>query len=588
MLNKILVNDIETLRVLKVGEEKLLVIDCLKMTMPKWISKEEAKALRESDDEDLSRDLPKLTDIVGERLKEMHKRFASISRIVPRIEDEIEKAYEIKQAAAQYKTSEQTIRHRLCRYLVYQDIACLAPKPKKRRNLNADEQNFRWALNKFYYNSRKLSLRQAFKYLVKEKYTDVDGKIVDTCPKFHRFKYYYLKHKCESNVIISRLGRGEYDRNYRPLLGESVRDFCPSIGYGMVDSTICDIYLVNDSGEIIGRPIMTACIDAYSTLCLGYSLTWEGGIKSLRKLMNCIVSDKVNLCKRFGLDIKKEDWNCDKMPHKLITDLGKEYASEAFSQITDLGIELINLKPYRPELKSVVERFFGLIQSSFRKELIDKGVVLKDFGDRGATDYRKNACLTLEQFEKIVLLCIMHYNCKRIIELPSNRKDIKPHAIDLWNSSLSKFKDTLIKVDENILRLTLLPRTEAVFKRNGLIVNRLRYKAYGFTNDYLRGSKDIVAFDPDDAGKVWLIRDGNYIEFEVIDSNFESKSLAEAKATLLVSNNEEDKKEELESEIKLANDINLIGRSGSKGTAKIRNLRKNRSKEINRGRYKNE
>ena len=73
------------------------------------------------------------------------------------------------------------------------------------------------------------------------------------------------------------MGRGEYERNYRPLLGEGVREFCPSIGYGMVDSTTCDIYLVDDNGELLGRPIMTACVDAYSSMCLGYSIGFEGG-----------------------------------------------------------------------------------------------------------------------------------------------------------------------------------------------------------------------------------------------------------------------------------------------------------------------
>ena len=573
-------------RVLKTVDEKLLVIDCIKRTMPKWLSRQEVIHLEEVNNEDIDFNLPKVSELNEDQLREMHKRFASISRILPKIGDEIERLYEIKQAAFEYKISEQTIRHRLCRYLACQDIVCLAPEPKRTRKLSIDEQNFRWALNKFYYNSRKLSLKQAFKYLVKEKYTDNSGKIVDMCPKFHRFKYYYLKHKCESNVIISRLGRGEYDRNYRPLLGEGIRDYCPSIGYGMIDSTICDIYLINDDGELIGRPIMTACIDAYSSLCLGYSLSWEGGTSSLKKLMKNIVSDKVELCKGFGIVIKKDDWVSDMMPHKLISDLGKEYTSETFSQITELGIELVNLKPYRPELKSAVERFFGLIQNLFKKELINKGVVLKDFGDRGTIDYRKNACLTLEQFEKVILLCILHYNCKRIIELPNDKKNIRPHAIDLWNSCLSDFGDTLIQANEERIRLTLLPRTEAAFKRNGLIVNKLRYKAFGFTNDYLKGGRGTVAYDPNNIGKVWLIRDSEFIEFDIIDDGLENKTMAEAEEILANSHKEDDEKEELESEIKLSNDISLIGMNGSKEKVKIKNIRRNRIKEIDRSSYK--
>ena len=52
----------------------------------------------------------------------------------------------------------------------------------------------------------------------------------------------------------------------------------------MLDATVCDIYLVDNSGNLVGRPILTTCIDAYSSLCCGYALTWEGGIYSLKKL----------------------------------------------------------------------------------------------------------------------------------------------------------------------------------------------------------------------------------------------------------------------------------------------------------------
>ena len=91
----------------------------------------------------------------------------------------------------------------------------------------------------------------------------------------------------------------------------------------------------------------------------------------------------------------------------------------------------------------------------------------------------------MEQFEKILLLCVIHYNCRRLIDLPRD-VDCKPYANVLWNKNSIEHKDNLIKVNKEILRLALLPRTEGRFKRNGLIVNKLRYKAFGFTNDYLK------------------------------------------------------------------------------------------------------
>ena len=45
----------------------------------------------------------------------------------------------------------------------------------------------------------------------------------------------------------------------------------------MADSTVIDLYVVsNDRGRVAGRPVLTALLDGYSYLCLGYSFGWEG------------------------------------------------------------------------------------------------------------------------------------------------------------------------------------------------------------------------------------------------------------------------------------------------------------------------
>lgn len=96
----------------------------------------------------------------------------------------------------------------------------------------------------------------------------------------------------------------------------------------MLDATICDIYLVDDAGNLVGRPVFTTCIDAYSSLCCGYSLTWEGGMYSLRNLMINVVTDKVEWCKKHGIIIDKNEWNNSQLPGVLVTDMGSEYKSE--------------------------------------------------------------------------------------------------------------------------------------------------------------------------------------------------------------------------------------------------------------------
>ena len=132
---------------------------------------------------------------------------------------------------------------------------------------------------------------------------------------------------------------------------------------------------------------MTACIDAYSGLCCGYVLSWSGGVYSLRGLMLNVIADKATWCKQFGISINAEDWSCDKLPAMLVTDMGSEYKSENFEQIAELGVKVINLPSYRPELKGMVEKFFDVIQSNYKKHLKSKGVIESDYQERGAHDY---------------------------------------------------------------------------------------------------------------------------------------------------------------------------------------------------------
>lgn len=322
----------------------------------------------------------------------------------------------IKNISEEMYVSKQTIRHYLCLYLVYQDISVLAPKQKKEKELSKDEKNMRWALNKFFYTRNKNSLQTAYTLMLKQKYCDANGELLPEYPTFNQFKYFYRKTKSMQTYYISRDRLKSYQRNNRPLTGDGVQQFAPNVGVGMLDATICDIYLVDDAGNLVGRPVLTTCIDAYSSLCCGYSLTWEGGMYSLRNLMINVVIDKVEWCEKHGIIINKSEWNNSQLPGVLVTDMGSEYKSENFEQLVELGVTITNLPPYRPELKGSVEKFFDLVQGYYKRHLKGKGVINPDFRERGSHDYRKDACLTIRDFERVILRCIIFYNSKHIIE----------------------------------------------------------------------------------------------------------------------------------------------------------------------------
>lgn len=575
-------------RVLDYKNSEMLVINCIKKQMPYWTEVESIfnyKVITEEELYDITDTYFSELKIPSKEHKYAQERFSLISNIIPLIGDKKKRAQMIRIISEAKSCSKQTIKNILCQYLIYQDIAALAPAKKTEKKLSQNEKNMRWALNKFFYTKNKNSLSTAYKMMLKEKYTDENNQLLPH-PSIHQFRYFYRKTKKLQTYYISRNGIKDYQKNHRPLLGEGVRSIANNIGTAMLDSTTCDIYLINDRGEIVGRPIMTACIDVYSGMCCGYSLGWEGGMYSLRSLMVNVVENKKEYCKKFGIEISEEDWNCNQLPTTLITDKGSEYASENFEQLTDIGVSIINLPAYRPELKGPVEKFFDIIQKLYKPQLLGKGIIETDFQERGARDYRKDACLTLKQFEKIILHCIIYYNTKRVIKNFPFSDDmiekVNPYANEIWNYKRTINDANLISVSPQNLLLCLLPRTKGEFKRNGLKVNNLRYKHNIYTEMYLKGGEVSVAYNPEDVSHVWLIEEnGVYIKFDLIDSRFSGQDLFSVEQYIKSSKKViQDKVEEnLQAQVLLSKDIEVIISETNRLQPNLKNIRKTRGKE---------
>ena len=534
--NQLLRHDDRIMRVLAI-DTGVLTIDCLKRTMPQWMPASELRDWEPCDESALpSPETPicNLEDLTAEQRKVMHERYSLIAAVIPFIGNSTKRSAMIAQMAELNGVSKQTIRKYLCLYLTYQRMEVLAPpSQQKQRELTPDEKNFRWALNKFYYTQRKHSLPTAYNLMLKEKYADAAGKLFPDYPPFHRFKYYYQRHRSIQTELISREGKTNYQRNGRVLLG-SIQDFAPSVGTAMLDSTICDVYLVNEANQLVGRPVLTLAVDAYSSLICGYHLSWEGGVYSLQQLMHNVVTDKVAWCRKFGITISPEEWPCSgQLPGVLVSDRGREYIGSNFEQITELGVRMVNLPPYRPELKGIVEHAFELIQNLYKPHL--RGVIRPDFQERGGRDYRRESgMISIETLEVILLRCILYYNNSRLLGeqvLTKNmiESGVEPTANAVWRWSCAQPGANLISVDAGELKRTLLPRTEGKFTRRGLVVHKQRYRHCEgkFTERYLNGGKATVAYDPDDISCVYLVESGLYTRFELILKVYDNLSLDE-------------------------------------------------------------
>lgn len=200
---KLMKSNDRIIRILQEKEEKLLAIDCIKRTMPKWIDKSELQEYAECEEIELYEvtGVPMNRELSGDEQMVARERFTLIASVLPVIGDEKKRSERIGQMAE--NVSKQTIRKYLCLYLIYQDIYILAPTEKKQKELTPDEKHIRWALNKYFYNAKKNTLKTAYTLMLKEKYCDKNGKLLEEYPTYHQFRYFYRKHRKMANYYIS-------------------------------------------------------------------------------------------------------------------------------------------------------------------------------------------------------------------------------------------------------------------------------------------------------------------------------------------------------------------------------------------------
>ena len=266
------------LRVVSISENDVMVIDCIKKSMPKWcgIKELEGYEVEQEDEAEMEQENEADIELSPPALKKAYDRYNMISSILPYIGNIQVRTQLIHMTAEQYGISEQTVRKYICDYLAANHVSALAPQKREQKALNADQKNMRKIMNMYFFSTKKRSLKNCFNLMLEKYYCDETGQLLPEHPSIYQFRYFFRKYNQKSKEYISRNGLSFYQRNLRPLIGDGVQGFAGTIGMGMLDSTVADIYVCNSTGETVtGRPKLTFCVDAFSGVICGYSLSWE-------------------------------------------------------------------------------------------------------------------------------------------------------------------------------------------------------------------------------------------------------------------------------------------------------------------------
>jgi hypothetical protein len=399
-------------------------------------------------------------------------------------------------------------------------------KPLKHKDL----LNIKIAIKRYYNKNSIRTLTDVYKQMCSDFYTDkITNKLFSTYPTYRQFYYYALKFRNE----VTRIGEKAYALNRRALTGSSEKEaYCPGEKY-QIDATIADIYLVAtyDNKKVIGRPVLYFVTDVYSRIITGFYVGVEGPswIGAMMALYYTFI-DKVQLCDKYGVKITEEQWPCHGLPVSILSDNGELISKNSNNVVEELGIYLQNTSSWRPDLKGIVEQSFRLLNLS---TLSTPGKIQPDFRERGAKDYRLDAKLNIKEFTKIVINYILLYNQRTLKKPPQESDDIiqagiKPIPIEMWNWGKENRGGTLRQMDDEAIRIALLPKIEEVtVTAQGISYNRNFYICETIINEKwmqkARQGKTIkctIKIDPRDTEHILLcIDDGSFEWCERTDAS---------------------------------------------------------------------
>lgn len=451
----------------------------------------------------------------------MWKRYRIITPLLIQACNKKERTKLLNEISVQEGITKNTLKNWLYKYLASQDIYSLCPVER-----NYDEQHipseladiFKYSLNKWYLSPSKVTLRYTYERMLGQFFTDTNGKLLNEYPSYRQLQYFKNQTVTKINEYCSRNGKGYFSRNQRPLIHDGLSALYPFEIY-QTDAQLLDLYVFKDYlKQEIGRPTLVVAIDVFSQAIVGYSISFYSSDTST------IYALLFNIIEHYPL------------PKVLITDRGAEFIGNRIEQIS-LFTELQVMESYRPDLKANVEKWFDILNSIWTPFFQGKGRVHKPKEELpyGMIDYKSQAVITLEEFEKEILIqSIDYYNNEHVLKnykfTPEMLKEnVVPTPKGLIEYACNKYNLVFQPISPEILKLVLLERTTAKFTRKGLkLTSKLYYFNYDYQNEMLIGKKTvIVAYDAENINKIWMIENLVYIPFFLIQERYQDLSMSD-------------------------------------------------------------
>jgi hypothetical protein len=405
-------------------------------------------------------------------------------------------------------------------------------KPGKQNNdgkkLNAirTEQHvaFMRRVIEVFYFAKKKDLTYTYRRFVTLCLENSDENQIDNIPSINSLKNLINRH-----YSLKQFARGRYDarvfnKDIRSLKGSATSSVSGPGDKYEIDATPMRIHVVSnhDRSRVLGKPTLYLVVDVYSHLIVGFYIGfYSASYRTATIAILSIVQDKEALLKKYDISPTIcESWPALGLPNALLCDKAELFGLNGSNLVETTGMRIENTASGRSDSKGTIERYLGLVQEAFSGLVPGKSSIAVN-KKAGAVDGRLTACISLHEFEEIVISKIVLINNCRIMHGYNGEKDMPDDmpvtARNVWDWGIANRTGTLSKVNEENLKTAVLPKETATVSTLGVLFKKLFYYSteleeldwfLRIKNNRSRPVSVEVLFDPMIVNQIYVIAPG--------------------------------------------------------------------------------
>lgn len=354
----------------------------------------------------------------------------------------------------------------------------------KNRILNDElKMQFNEGLQELLAGERCISIQNAYDHIIQNHYTKQvieDGVLslveedTENIPTYKQFYYFVRKNTTKRQLDLIKTSAQEVRNNKRLLLSDTQYGVYGPGDLVEIDACEVDVSLVDiyNPDNTVARPILYLMIDVATRMILAISVAFENNsVLGVTNLFLNLSDDKVEYCKKFGINLDPSLWKSNIIPRRIRFDRGAECRSNQLEKILNkLNIERELVTGGTGSLKGNVEQSFHQMHMAQNYLLEDKGLIEKRYDSK----HHKEACLTIHEYTKIVINFVLAHNQSLIRNYKSTKdmivNGIPAIPVKLWDylASKSGLPRQITTRNVNQFRYDLLQEFEAKVSREGI------------------------------------------------------------------------------------------------------------------------